>query len=300
MAKLRSAAIIAALFFYSVNIFAQDYQQEFEQLFEEGKFDEIQILLDKWEAEQPKSPEMFISQLSYYNKISQKTIINFPEEQPEIEGQEKQYNDDEMYGYISSTVVYNDSLLNIGVAYIDKGIANIPNRIDMHLSKLIVLNNASRHEQITDAVITLIELTNKKSKTIWLDVDNKPNEAFNEQTPFLIQSYVDQLFNLEPPYYSGLERILTAMQKNQFTKSLYHFTEGKLAFYHEDYDTAIRSLLKAHKHDPSDLVIIKDIAYIYGITNEKAKAIEYYNKIVEVGSPDNIKFAKKKIEALKK
>ena len=66
-----------------------------------------------------------------------------------------------------------------------------------------------------------------------------------------------------------------------------------------DLDNALPPSLKAEEIDPTDVIVLNNIAQIYLRKGDNTKATEYLNKIIEVGNEEDKRYARGLIEKIK-
>jgi tetratricopeptide (TPR) repeat protein len=64
-------------------------------------------------------------------------------------------------------------------------------------------------------------------------------------------------------------------------------------------DKALEYLLKAEKLAPKDVVVINNIAEIYGRIGNYPQAREYYGKMIQHGNEQDKAYAREKMERMK-
>lgn len=67
-----------------------------------------------------------------------------------------------------------------------------------------------------------------------------------------------------------------------------------------EYDNGIEPLLRAEKLDPTDAIVLSNIAQGYKLKKDKVMAIKYYKRAAEHGDERTAQYAKEQIEQLQK
>ena len=68
----------------------------------------------------------------------------------------------------------------------------------------------------------------------------------------------------------------------------------------EDFDSAIKEYELAYTLDPSDMLIVMNLGYLYEQKGDKKKAIEYYKKVIDSPAEQYLKdMAQEGLNALK-
>jgi len=68
----------------------------------------------------------------------------------------------------------------------------------------------------------------------------------------------------------------------------------------KQYDKALEPLLKAEKINPSDYIVLGNLAQAYKLLGNKESAIKYYELTVKYGDEQAKKYAQGQIDELKK
>ena len=66
-----------------------------------------------------------------------------------------------------------------------------------------------------------------------------------------------------------------------------------------NYSKALEPLLAAEDRSPQDPIILGNIAYVYLNLEDKKKASEYYQKLVEFGDDNARRFAEQQLNKMK-
>ena len=115
-----------------------------------------------------------------------------------------------------------------------------------------------------------------------------------------IQSYVEQLYNTgNDNLLKNIKRISeTVLKYNpKHVESLSNIS----IFYiiNKEYDKSLQYSLKAHQINPSDAIVLGNIAYTYKEKGDKANAIKFYELTLEHGDESAKQQAQKALAKLK-
>jgi tetratricopeptide (TPR) repeat protein len=202
-------------------------------------------------------------------------------------------------GYIGGETYFEENDFNKGIEKISEGIEKFPDRLDMRFGKIYAYGLVEDWNSFTTEIISAIKYSyvNKNKWTWTLDEKKTNGEDF-----FLasLQDYQVQLYN------TGDDSLLINMRMiaNEILRyypnhieSLSNLSVTYLLL--GEYDKGIEPLLMAEKIDPTDYIVLSNIAQGYKLKGNNDKAIEYYEKTIKYGYKQAIDFAKQQIEELK-
>jgi tetratricopeptide (TPR) repeat protein len=194
--------------------------------------------------------------------------------------------------------MYNPKYLDPGFEIIDKGIAKFPNRLDMRFGKIHMLGQVNNYDAFTDEIVKTIDFSIKnKNKWQWT-----MNESVKDPKTFLldnIQTYVNNLFDLGDKQAKNIRRIAEVTLKNYPEHIVSLSNMGISYIFENNYSKALEPLLTAEKKAPNDPIILGNIAYVYVNLNDKRKAVEYYEKVIQFGDENDRRIAEQQLKKLK-
>lgn len=280
---------------------AQDFKSEFKESFQDNdSVKQLKVLL-KWEKARPNDAELYTAYYNYYLSRAKDEMINLSTDKPE-NGEALVLKDslDKTAGYLSAVEVYDNSIISKAFAKIDKGIALYPDRLDMRFGKIYALGKTKDWKKFTSEIIKTIDYSNS-NKNAWTWTDNVKKEDGQNFLLASIQDYQVQLYNTErDDLLPNMREIALSILKyypehveSLSNLSITYFLTGQ-------FEKGLEALLKAEKINPKDYVVLSNIAHGYNLSGNKAKSIEYYEKVISYGDDNAKNFAKKQIEELKK
>lgn len=278
----------------------QNYQTDFNEALKKGDTTKQRELLNKWENEEPNNPELYTSYFNYYFLLSRQEVLAISNDAPEGESFSLKDSTGKTAGYLGGQTYYNPEIINKGFEKIDAGIQLYPDRLDMRFGKIYILGVIKNWDQFTDEIITTITYssTNDNNWT-WTN-----NERRDDGEHFFLSSLQDYQLKL---YNTGDDSLLINMRKiakeilkyyPDHIESLSNISITYLLL--DEYDKGIEALLKAEKIDPTDAIVLSNIAQGYKLKGDAEMAIRYYEKVIEHGDEDISSFAQQQIEELKK
>ncbi len=267
---------------------AQDYNNTYEELMMTGQQTKIPALFELWEQETPDDENLYITAFNHYMTIAREQRIIRPTETDSTSS--------EGDTFVSSEVMFNDSLFNISQSFINKGIKKNPRRLDMHFGKIHALWLKGNHRDQTSEILGLINLGDKL-KHDWLWSGNEQPEDSKQLFTSSIYQYVENLYTSNRVDY--VQQISERMIQS-FPKEIANYSNLGAAFLMKaDYKNALKYFKKAYKLDKKDIIVLNNLGHTYDMKEKYPKAIKYYELIKEYGSEDERDFAQEKINDIK-
>ncbi len=254
-------------------------------------------MLKKWEIAKPADPELFIAYFNYYVQQSGRELISL--DQAKRNTGSFQLTDSatgKPVAYLNSSVKYNSAILQKGFDYVDKGLALYPTRLDMRFGKIYMLGQAENYPAFTNYLVETIDYGNS-IKDAWTWKEGKTLEDAKQFFLSSMQDYVTTIYNTEDDSLLPLIRQIseTVLKYNpNDVESLANVALTYLVI--GEYDKALEYLLKAEKIAPKDTIVLNNIAQAYYGKKDNTNARAYYEKIIKVGTADEVKDAKEKLK----
>ena len=279
--------------------FAQDYKFDYDKLCQEDKRAELLPLLKEWEQNKPDDPELYVAYFNYYFQESKQEVIQLSDTPGQGDNLKLTDSLGNESGYMYGKILYQDSLFNLGIEYVDKGLSKHPRRLDMYFGKIYVLREKGNIKEYVSEIIKVIEL-HKNKKSNWLWSNNEPVEDGDDLFKGSIQSYCYALFNLEETYIKGIEMISKKMMLLYPNDVENYSNLGVCKLINKEYKEALETFLQAKEINPTDTIVLANIAYAYMQLNEKENSLSYYKKVSDLGNEQEKAFANQQIKLLEK
>ena len=278
--------------------FGQDYKAQFLSAFESGKDSTQRVVLDAWKLATPEDAEYFVAEFNYYVNLAYSEVMGILPDPPQGEAFAITDSTGEVVGYMGSYVSWDSVHMDMAVQVIREGIAAHPNRLDMHFGYIHFLGQAKRWEDYA-AGIEAVLAQDAANDQQWLWSDNEP---FNEPDfPGFFQDYQVTLFNeQDPALFTYNFRISNAVLK-YYPEDIPSISNlGVIAYYQEDLEKACIHFQHAVDLDPSDMIVVFNMAYMYETLGEVDKAIATYELALASEDPEAREQAKAIIDELQK
>jgi len=278
---------IIITFLFVVNLtFGQNYQEKFKKFSEEKDTIQQLKILKEWEIKNPNDSELYTSYFNFYFSKSKTEIISISKNSNGEDGYQLKDSIGNIAGYIQPNNTYNEEYAKKGIEYIEKGILKFPKRLDMRFGKTYVLGENENYDEFTKEIIKTIEYSNViKNEWTWTK-DKKLEDAENFMLGS-IQKYVTQLYN------TGNDELLENMKNISETVLKYYPNHieslSNVSIVHlirKEFDKGLEYLKKAEKINPTDFVVLGNIAQAYKMKDDKVNAIKYYELVKKYGNED--------------
>lgn len=292
---------VFTLFFNSVN--CQTFKKQFNDLVSKKDTVKQQQLLEKWKNEEGNDPELFVAYFNYYVNKSKQEMITLgqdPQGKDALQIMDQDKTKKEPVAYLYENTSYDSNLLKKGFDWITNGITKHPNRLDMRFGKIYMLGELEDYENFTTEIIQTIDYSNT-IKNEWTWTDNKPVENPQDFMLSSIQGYQLQLYSTEnDDLLDNMKRIAETVLK-YYPDHIESLSNCAVVFLiQKQYDQALVALLKAEKINPTDLIILNNIAQAYKLKGNSNDAIKYYELIIKHGDQNDKEYAQEQINQLKK
>ncbi len=282
--------------------FAQTLKEQFNALmYKKDTVGQLE-LLKKWEKSDNNDPELFVSYYNYFVIRSMSEIITVgqdPKGEDVFQIMSQDTTVKEPVAYIYSDTHFEPEFLSKAFDIITKGIEKYPNRLDMRFGKTYIFMQIGDYENLTREIIKVVDYSVlNNNQWFWSD-----NEKIDEPKEFMlssIQDYQYQIYNTgNDELLDNTKRISEAVLKYypDHVESLSNIAVVYLI--HNDHDKALEFLLKAEKLNPTDFIVLSNIAHTYKQKGDNANSIKYYELTVKYGDEQAKEYAREQIAKLK-
>lgn len=281
----------------------QILDRQFNDLISKGDTVKQREFLEKWECKNQDDPELYIAYYNYYiNKSRQETLVlgNKPKGDDVLQIMSMDSTQKEPVGYIYGGVSFRMDLLDKGFDWIKRGIEKYPDRLDMRLGLIYMLQQLRDYDQFASQITKAIDRSVINSNQ-WLWVSGVPLSDSEKMFLSSIQDYQVHLFN------TGRYDLLDHMQiiAETLLKHYPNYIENLsnlsiICICRKQYAEALKWALKAERINPKDAVVLNNIAEIYARKGDIVNGIKYYELLIKVGDEPTQQYARQQIEKLKK
>ena len=296
--KKRIVILFTLLFVFSF-IFAETNTEKFWNLWNSDNQEEATELLEKWEKQNKKDPELYVCYFNMYLMKASNEQMHVESFLPEnfngqyMEGQNE--NGDKIYIY--SIVEYDNDLCSKAFEYIDKGLSYNPKRLDMHFGKAHLYFLREEYTKQADVIKNVLTL-NKKYKDSWLWSNNETVKSANVGFSQSIHEYILKWYNTKNPSTFPLMKEISLLYVEQYPDDVIAYNDvGLSALLTNDLGTAKKYFQKGYELDPSDMILLGNLARVCFGLGETEDSYNYI-KIMEASEdPETSEYAKKILAA---
>ncbi len=266
------------------------FMQECVKMLQHGEIDSLQILLDEWRKAKPDDPELYVCYFNYFINIARTEMMVISKEKPSS-GPYLEIMDSagQPAGYITTEIVYDDSLLQKAIQYIDTGISLNPDRLDMRFGKIHVLGESNRWHEFTEEILKVLDRSAENGNQ-WLWSNNQPLDDAKTVMLESIQTYVFQLMTSQADssliFVRQISRKVLEYYPNHVPSMSNIAATYLLEGDKEKLPEAINLLHRAEKISPEDCVVVNNLAYAYRQLGDRKQAAKYYKKVLRYCDDD--------------
>lgn len=280
--------------------FAQNFQARFDSLFQTGDSIATRLLLQEWEEQDPQNPELFTSYFNYYFQQARQEYLAMSKAQPRGESFQIKDSTGALAGFLGSEIRYDAELFAKGLSKIEEGIRLYPNRLDMRFGKIYAYGQLEAWEEFSREIIRAIQYS-AENKNAWTWTNDEPVAMGEEMFLSSIQDYQIQLYNTEQDSLLLKMREIAQAVLQQYPTHIESLSN--LSITHilvGEYDLGLVPLKKAEELNPSDGIVLSNIAQAYKLKGDTSQALDYYQKMLKLENPQAVDFARQQIEELNK
>lgn len=293
---------IVLLFVFSNTIGQNPNYNQFISSLQKGDSLKMKEILDAWEIEKPKDPELYTSYFNYFLFQSRQNVLTFGNNPPT--GKESLLVKDstgKAVNYLYDATIYEPKAFGKAMMYIDSGIALFPNRLDMRFGKIHILGEVKDWDNFTQAVLLSIQTAHQNNNQ-WKWTLNGDLPAEDSVNFFLSAIHDYQVVIYETGDDSLLEHMRTIASEVLQHHPNHAKTLTNIALTHMalgEGKEALPYLLKAESIEPKDDIILTNIAHTYYLIGNTEKCISYYEKAIEIGDEYAKRYSEEQIKIIK-
>jgi tetratricopeptide (TPR) repeat protein len=297
---MKNLTITILILSFCFNGFGQDYKAKYLELsIKKDNDKEILDYLKIWENAQPNNAELYVAYFNYYFNKSRSEILHLETHSGPGENVILKDSTGKTAGFIYSGYQYNDSLFNLGQHYVDEGIKRNPRRLDLYFGKVYSWGEIGRFDKYQAELLKVIDLSARINYN-WLWSDDKIIEDSKNHFKGVIQSYCNELFNLNPPKFDVIKAISQKMIFYFPQDIEYYSNIGSCYAMQGDYKKGLEYFKKAFSLNSKDIIVLNNLAYSYEQLKDYVNAIKFYNLVIKYGNDDDKKYAKQAVDELSK
>lgn len=277
-----------------------DNQEIFNQLYQAGNFGELEIHLVNWMNETPNDPEVYVGYFNYYLELGREFVTGtyrFPPANGRYLAMTKE-DDDEIVGYMYDQIVYDNEYFARAVGIINDGIERFPNRLDMRFGIIHTLQQIGDYEQQADYLQATLRHS-KENENLWMWTKNEPTPGTEDFFLSVILDYYSVWFDVSSP--TSLQALLdtSRLQIELYPSNVYGYNQVALYYSNsEDHEEAAHYLSIAHELDPTDYIIVNNLAMAEMASLNFERSLELFISLRDFQNEINQEYVEERISSV--
>jgi tetratricopeptide (TPR) repeat protein len=296
---MKKYSLFPIVLLLAINTSSQEYKKGYEELLAKRDTAKIIPYLQQWEKASPNDPDVYIAFFNHYFKKSRRTVAQLTAGKPKSGTINVTDSSGNNVGHIGEATLYEPTLVANAFAYIDKGIAKHPQRLDMRFGKIYVLGETGDYKTFTSELIKTLHYSNT-IRNNWKWADNKPVEDPKKMILGAVQDYIVTLYETEDDALLDNMRSIAETVLQYYPDHVPSLSNIAITHTLQGNDAkALETLLKAEKIAPTDFIILNNIANIYRTQKDKPNAIRYYELVLKHGDEEAKQMATRQLKELR-
>lgn len=262
--------ITVILLVFPILSIGQVYNKRMDEAIALGDTSQQRKVLREWQFEWPTDPDMWLAHAKFY--------------------QQK--------GALEGDSSIKSNYLSEAYSSINKAKHDFPNRLDIRLALISVLNDVGDYDAYTTEILELLDV-HDELKEDWLWRNNNKLTGLDD----FVQQYVDMytllLYNKKDKTLHPKMDMISNRLLHLFPKHIPALLSLSInALHRNDYQTAIDKLQRAKQIDTTNTSILDNLAIAYERDGKRERAIDIYKEILEFGNAEERDYATRKIKEL--
>jgi len=243
---------------------------------------EMKNLITEWEMQEGKTADVYAAWFNYFLLTGRNSGLSISTAQPNGEALVLEDSTGNVAGYITGKDIYGKEETEKSIRVINEGINKYPDRLDLSFGKVRFLMTQYAYKEALEELHRVLDHSLKNgNKWLWTHNESIPTDG---QTLLRnsLQDYFAELYNASE-YTLAMELIDDVLK--HYPRSIY-FLNNKVALYYQkgDIKKALEISIKSHEIDPTDEIIISNIALLYKDI-DKNKSKTYYKMLLKSKDP---------------
>jgi tetratricopeptide (TPR) repeat protein len=299
----RSVIIFFGLAFILNKSCAQSLKHEFDELVAKKDTAGQRLLLQQWEKTNNSDPELFVAYANYYLLKSKTEVLALgpnPNGEDVLRIMDQDTSKKEPLAFIYGNTSFNPQLLSKGFDWLNRGIEKYPDRLDMRFGKVYLFGQTEDYENFAKEITKFIDYS-IVNQNKWAWTGGKALDNPREFMLSTVQSYQYQLYNTQNAALLDNIRTISEATLKHYPNHVESLSTLSVVYIlQKEYDKALKQLLRAERLNPTDHIVLGNIAQAYKLKEDATNAIKYYQLVIKHGDEPARKFAQEQIEMLQK
>jgi len=270
---MKKLGLSILLLLFVTPLFAQDkHYKDFVQLLNSSDTATIASYIKKWENEKGKTADVYAAWFNYYILKKRSEPILFTSSQPKGESLAVVDSTSNAVAYFGDLGMHSVNL-NLAIKTIDEGIQKYPDRVDLAFGKTRILFSCGEYDMALKELHRVLDRSvENNNRWKW-----SGDEAIQDGMTMLTDSYQGYFAELYDDKLDSLAMALVDDFLAHYPESVYFLNnKGALLAMSGNEKEALGFFEKIHVIDPSDEIVISNIAFINMKFGNKKEAKKYY------------------------
>lgn len=307
-------SLLCSLLFCLQALSAQQaaYREQFNENIQTADSLVLRELLSKWEKAAPDDPELYPAHFNYCIRFASQGELqaggNLSDGICSLSvGEEKDIllaapeNDSVPADCVHEGIRWNEDLVELGLAWIDRGISAHPDRLDFRFGKVSLLMETEEYSAAVSEMEEILLRANGNGNR-WLWTDNEPLE---EPVKFMqkgMQGCFHRLYSLKSDEGNTCANNLLDILLTHYPKNvMFRADQGVLYVSQEMYRPALEQFLSVLEETPDNFPVMSNAGYTYILMGDKLNAEFFYKRLLERCQDEALrKDAQERLKQLKK
>lgn len=259
---------------------AQSYNDAFFDALNSNDLETQRRVLAEWQEAAPNDVDLYIARYNFHANQTFGTIGY-------VEGTDDEMDvsvsfDNYVPAFSFHSEAHADSALNV----ITEAIGKFPNRLDLRFGKIYFLGQLANWDAFADEIIATLDRS-QQIDHLWTypNMDGGMVELLSEGVLDYQNDMLSAVSDLNNPsaedtaMFLRMRRVAKRMVQ-LFPSDLYSVNILATTYtIFQEYDTAMKYLLRAEKIDPNDPIVLKNIVDVYTLMGKKKLAKPYQSRL---------------------
>ncbi len=281
------------LLFFAATLLAltsmgHEYSSSYYAWLEDQQFEKADSVLTLWEQNTPDDPELYPARFNYWiNKAVIATLLLSTDLDPRGEYLSLSDSSGNPAGTLSDHISWNDSILNLALTEIDRGIAAYPDRLDFLFGKAKAAAMSERWGTLAESMADVFDRCATTGYNNWTWTNCEPFDSAKQAVQEFAYEHLIEFFTNYDSITTYLGQPLSEKAADLFPDNIWIVNiAGGFALDCGNREKALEYFQAAHRIDPTDGIALANIAHITFLDGDTAQAVEIFRQIADDDSMD--------------
>ena len=274
---MKKLGLSIVMLLFVTPLFAQDkYHDEFVQLLNNSDTATIASYIKKWENEKGKTADVYAAWFNYYILKKRSEPILFTDSQPKGESLAVVDSTGNAVAFLGDLGMHSVNL-NLAINTINEGIQKFPDRADLAFGKTRILFSSGEYDMALKELHRVLDRSVENNNRWKWSSDVSIPDGMKMLTE-TFHGYFSELYNEK---LDSVAMVLVDDVLAHYPENVYFLNnKGALLAMSGNEKEALGFFEKIHVIDPSDEIVISNIAFLNKKFGNKKEAKKYYKKLL--------------------